>query len=465
MKHAISILFLLTLAAYASAQPDPREMQSELLIFEAPAVEIFTTDNGIKVVFLENHELPVVRLTMYFPGGGYYDQTLQVGLSEITASLLRSGGAGNKSAEQVDEALDFLGASISSGDEADRLTISMRTLKKDFAEVFAIMADILTAPLFDSAKLEIEKSNRIDRIRRQFDSPTGATRHLFYKTVYDGHGYGNYPTITSVNAINQSLVKSQYKGKYKPNNCYLAISGDLSLDEIKQALSERLGKWSGPDVTDQTQKPLPPAKPGIYYAKKDISQTSFRLGHRVSLFHNDDRHAARIMNYALGVGFTSRLTTKIRSEAGLAYSVGSYFVRRQMGGVFFSFCQSRADATGQALDMILEIITNVHENGITEKEFKDSKEAILNSFVFEYETPHQIAEQVASDLLYGFAENQTELDLEALKAVTWKDCNRTAAEYLHPDSFVIVVVGDTARFDKPLSSFGKVNTLSLEIEE
>ncbi|MFQ5606598.1 MAG: M16 family metallopeptidase [Candidatus Zixiibacteriota bacterium] len=464
------IAFALVGAAPVRAQLDPRTHRAPALEFEAPEVAQFTTDNGLRVVFLESHELPVVRITLYFPGGAIYESNDLCGASEITASLMRSGGTGKMSGEQIDEELDFLAATIKSAATRDKLFLEMRCLKKDFARVFELFARILSDPRFDSARMALEISNLSDEIRRQFDSPTAATRHLFYETVYGKSYYGRNPTLSSLSHIQRNTIRKTYEYNYAPTRGIMAVSGDLTREELASALDKHLAKWKG-DTNSAGAAPLasPPAekvrgKPGVYYAFKDISQTSIRLGHVTDLFESPDRYAVRVTNYAVGVGFTGRLLSKVRSEAGLAYSVGSYFVNRPKLGTFFAYCQTRAGATTQALQMVIDIISEVKLNGITEEEFERAKESILNSFVFEYETPHQVAESVAESMFYGFPAAQSALDLEALNAVTFDDCRQAALKYYRPEDFVIVVVGDTTQMDGPLSKFGKVSALSLEIK-
>lgn len=450
----------------AALAQDPRQIVAPELELSAPVPEQFELENGLKVVFLPSSELPVVQMTLLFPGGSVFETDELCGVGEITAKLLRSGGAGEMSGAEIDEQLDFLGASISSSAAGDSHRLSLRCLKKDFEEVFGLFKILLTSPAFDSAKLALEKSNKADAIRRQFDSPTGATRTLFYQTVYGGKLYGRYPTLASVNAITDETVRFTYNKVYTPSQGVLAVSGDLTREELEGALRSQLGSWTGTKILERpipgrpTDAELP--QPGVYYAFKDINQTSIRLGYLTELFDSPDRHAVRIVNYVVGVGFTGRLTTKVRSEAGLAYSVGAYFVNRPTFGNFFAYCQTKADATGQALQMILDVLSEVKQSGITQEEFARAKESILNSFVFEYETPHQVAQSVAENIFYGFPHDQTALNLEALKAVTLADCNRVAREQYRPAEFRIVVVGDTAQMDQKLSDFGAVTTLSLE---
>jgi len=389
-----------------------------------------------------------------------------IGLTEIAARLLRTGGAGARTPDQVDQDLDFVGASVSSMASPDNMTLDLRALKKDADLGFGIMADILQKPTFDTSKIALELSNKRDEIRRQNDDPGQVTRRIYYEEVYSGHPYGYFATLATIDKINKDAIIAQYKKIYNPDNCILAISGDFSLDEIKGFVSKYFGTWPRGNVSlPMPTKAMAHYKPGVYYAEKDINQANIRMGHLCIDDKNPDRHALDVLNFALGGGgFSSRLVLQVRTSAGLAYSVGSYDFNRPLMGNFFAYCQTKADAMAQATKMILDIITQVKEEGITEDEMQLAKESIVNNFVFNYATTDQIVNAKAVLELTGFPPDQMKKDLEAYQAVTLNDCKRVAAKYLDPKNMVIVITGNKNLFDKPMDTFGPVTTVDMEIK-
>lgn len=454
---------LLTVSATAE---NPRDMRFPPLEFEPPEPARFVTDNGIIVYFLEDHQLPVITVAALFKGGSAYDPADLSGLAEITATVLRTGGAGKRTPEEVDAALDFVGATISSVALNDYLMLDLRTLKKDAELGFEILANILQRPMFDTAKIALEKSNRQDAIRRQNDEPGGITRRVFYQIVYTGHPYGVFPSLESVGKINLEKIKEQHKKYYSPDNCIMAISGDLSAEELKALLSRFFGQWPRGDMTiPELSRATMNYKPGVYFAPKDINQAHIRLGHLGIDNKNPDRFALEVLNFALGGGgFTSRLTGQVRTTAGLAYSVGSYLLNRPLVGSFFAYCQTKAESMSQAISMMLDIIGRVKDSGITVDEMNMAKESIINSYIFNYATSEQMVNARALLEFSGFPPDQLKRDLEAYQGVTLQECNRVASLYLDTAKIALIVTGNKTLFDKPLDNFGPVTEVSLEIK-
>ncbi|UCD95393.1 MAG: insulinase family protein [Candidatus Zixiibacteriota bacterium] len=463
------LIFVCTLFTFALALTvhavDPREMSFPPLKFQPPEPVRFVTDNGMVVFFLEDHQLPILTAVAFLHGGSSYDPPGKAGLAEITAQLLRSGGAGQRSPEQVDEDLDFVATRISSGASRDELTLSLNAMRKDAELAFEILSDMVISPGFDTGKVSLELSNKAEEIRRQNDEPARVTRRIYYQTVYTGHPYGVYPTLASIGNISREDILSQHRKYYAPDNCILAVSGDMTLDEIKALVNKYLGRWQKSGMQIQT-----PAMatmqymPGVYYVDRDVNQANIRLGHLSMDIKNPDRHAMDVMNFILGGGFVSRMASQVRTTAGLAYSVGSYSYNRPLMGTFFAYCMTRADAMARATRMIMDIISEVKENGITAEEMDLGKESIINSFVFNYDTPGKIATAQAYLEFYQFPPDQLEKDVEALQAVTLEDCKRVAQKYLSPDKLAIVIVGNKEMFDQPPDTFGPVMEVSLEKE-
>jgi predicted Zn-dependent peptidase len=467
MKRFLIYIIILTTALAANAvASNPRDMKFPPLKFEPPEPERFVLDNGLIVYFLADHQLPIITAQAMFKGGTSSDPADKIGLVEMTAVLLRTGGAGNRTAEQIDEDLDFVGASISSEVSADNASVGLRALKKDVQLGMEIMADIIRRPNFDTSKISLELSNKQDEIRRQNDDPGMLTRRIYYQILYAGHPYGNFATLASIANINREAMIAQHKKIYNPDNCILAISGDLTLEETRDLVNKYFGDWPrGSQVVEPIAKAEQRYAPGVYYVRKDINQANIRMGHLCIDDKNPDRHALEVLNFALGGGgFSSRLTGQIRTAAGLAYSVGSYLFARPSNGNLFAYCQTRADAMSQATKMMIDIFKQVKDSGIAQAELDLAKESIVNNFVFNYATSDQIVNAKAMLELTGFPPDQMKKDMEAYQAVTLDDCRRVAAKYLQPDNMVIVITGNKELFDGPMDSFGTVTEVDLEIK-
>jgi zinc protease len=459
-------LIFIFIAALTALAQNPREMKFPPLKFEPAEPTRFVADNGMVVYFLEDHQLPVITVSAFFHGGTVNDPADKIGLIDITASILRTGGAGKRTPEQIDQDLDFAAATIGSSAAPEYLDVFLSCLKKDIDLGFEIFSDVLQKPKFDSGKIALELSNTKDVIRRQNDDPNGVTRRVFYQTIYAGHPYGNFPTLASIDKINRDAIIAQYKQCYNPDNCLMAISGDMTLAEAKTVIAKYFGSWKkGNQAIPSISSATVQFKPGVYYAEKDINQANIRMGHLGTTDKNPDRYALDVFNFILGgSGFTSRLMREVRTTAGLAYNVGSYFSHRPAVGCFFAYCQTKADAMSQATELMLSIINNAKDSGITQEEMELAKESIMNGFVFNYATPEQIVNAKTLLELNGFPPDQLKKDLETYQAVTLDDCRRVAAQYLDPKNMVIVITGNKTLFDKPLETFGPVTNISMEIK-
>lgn len=466
MKRILFLILALALLVQCARAVTPREMTFSSLEFEPAEPIRLETPNGMVVYFYEDHDLPVVSLTAYFHGGNIYDPSDKIGLADMTATVMRSGGAGTRTPDQVDFDLDYLAAGISSGADEEYLSLTMSCLRKDFDTVLAIYTDILMRPAFDSAKLALELSNTRERILRRNDDPGDVTRRIYYQTLYAGHPYGDYPSLKTIDNITGADVRAQYERYYHPDNCIMAVSGDLTLEQLQTIIDMHFAGWPRADIAiTEVAKAEPQYPPGVYYVERDINQAQLRFGQITIDNRNPDRYALDILNFAMGGGgFSSRMTMRVRTTAGLAYSVGSYLWARPLGGTWFAYCQTRADAMSQAAQMMLDVMNEVKANGITEEEMELAKESIVNSYVFQFDTPSKIVDAKARLELTGFPTDQLQRDLRAYQAVTLEDCNRVVKQYLDTQHIVFVITGNKALFDKPPDTFGPVTTVQLESE-
>ncbi len=462
----IFLALIVILPALGLAQVNPRDMNFPAIEFNPAEPERFVTDNGMVIYFLEDHQLPVVTLDAYFKGGTIYDPADKTGLTGIMAALLRSGGAGKRTPDQADQDLDFVGARISSQAADHALILELNILKKDIDLGLTLLADMLLKPKFDSARLALELSNAMDNVRRQNDDPHGISRRVFYQTVYGNHPYGQFATLESLGKIARADIMAQSGRFYHPDNCILAVAGDLTYKELQDLIKKYFGAWpKGMKPLETVGNARAGFKPGVYYAEKDINQANMRLGYLCMTDDNPDRLAMEVMNYALGGGgFSSRITGQVRTSAGLAYSVGTYNYLRPLMGPFFGYCQTKAESMSQALQMILDIIEEVKQKGITAEELDLAKDALINGYVFNYDTPAKLVNAKAMLELRGFPSDQLEKDLITLQALTLEKCNEVAKFYLDTKNIAIVVVGDEKLFDKPLTTFGPVTKVSMEIK-
>ncbi len=466
MKNVALILSAILLALMPMSSPRAQDYEDLVmpdLTFEPPAVERFTLDNGLVIHFYEDHALPVVAADALFRTGEIYVPADQAGLAGLCGTVLRTGGTQSVPPNEFDEKLDFVGTRLQSDCDTETGHVRLRTLKKDVDLGLSLMSDMLKNPLFDDEKLQIAAENKIEEIRRENDNPGLVTRREFYRKLFPNHPYGRSATTQTISALTRSDLIEFHGRFYNPANCIIALSGDLTKAEALDLMTKYFGEWKSPGTALPDFPEIKAPEFGVYYVYKDLSQTSLRLGHPGVSYSNPDRYAVEVMNFILGGGgFLSRLANKIRVQEGLAYSVGSNFYKMNESGSFYAFCQTKPQTTAQAIEMMIAEVRNYIQQGATEKELETAKNSILNSDIFNYATPHQIVAQNALLEFQGLPADELTRRIEAIKAVTLDDVKAAAEKYLHPDSLILVVVGNEALFDKPLATFGEVTEIEIE---
>lgn len=432
--------------------------------FNPPVPERFVLENGMIVHFLPDHHLPVVTFDAIVKTGEVYVPPNKAGLAGITGRTLVTGGTKTLAPEQVDERLEFLGIRLDGSIDDESGEFSVECLSKDVDTALTIFGELLQAPRFDSAKFQLAVDDALEAWRRRNDSPRGITSREFMKLIYGTHPYGRTADDKSLNALTRADVMNFYKTYFVPGNVILAVSGDLTREQLDQLLKAHFGGWAKGAMPTFPHVPVPTGgEQGVFQIQKDINQTNIMFGHLGIDRHDPDRHALRVLNYILGGGgFTSRMMKQVRSDSGWAYSVGTRFTTADQPGVFYASCQTRSETTTQALALMEWIVSDLLQRGVTDDELATAKESILNSDVFKFVTPSQIVNSYAWQEYHGFPPDQMKQDVEAIKTVTTADVERVAKAHLHPDQFTVLAVGPIDSFDPPLSKFGTVKTITIE---
>ena len=437
--------------------------------FKVPKPTRFVLPNGLVVMVLEDHELPLVNVSARIRTGSLLEPTEKAGLASLVGQVLRSGGTTTRKPDALDEFLEARAASIETGMGADSGSAGMSALKADVGPVMEAFADVLRHPGFDPDRLKIAVTAVNAGISRQNDSPQGITQREFTKTIQGADSpFGRVTTYASIASITRDDLIAWHKKYYQPNRMLIGVVGDITVDEARALVTKYFGDWAkGPAVADTWPAPRATPQPGVYEAvKPDSTQSFVAVGHQGELLRTSpDYVPVTVMNEVLAGGFTSRLFGKIRTELGLAYSVGGAVGSGWTRVSPFQMQMStRADATVKAIDaLIAEAKLLATTKPATEAELTLAKSAILNSFVFESDSSAAILGQQMTYEYYGQPLDFLDRYQAAVAKVTAADVARVAAKYIHPDRFSIVVVGPSEGRDKPLSALGTVHPVDLTI--
>ena len=448
------------------------ELTFEPIEFKPPAPEKRTLSNGMMLYLIEDHELPLFGISGLIKTGDIYDPADKVGLSSIFASVMRTGGTVSREPDALNEELESMAASVEVGMSREYGTINLSTLAEDIDKGLEIFADVLRNPAFREDKLELRKQQSIERIRRRNDNPIQLAWRNFSALLYStNHPFGWYTEMEGIESITVDDLKAFHAKYYHPNNMMLAITGDFDTESLIAQLEKVFEGWGSaeiefPDVPTVDGM----AKPSVNYIFKDLPQTTMLIGHfgikRTPDF--PDFFPLRVMNDILGEsGFTSRLMSEVREKHGLAYMVGSimqttYYTNP---GEFFAYSQTRTEKTAEAIALIVDVVKGLRDVPVPEDELQRTKDSLINSFVFGFESSSQIAFQQMMLDYRGYAPGFLETYTDNIAKVTAEDVQAVAQKYLHPDALTIVTVGNKSNFDRPLDEFGDVNEIEIEQPE
>lgn len=469
MKRLILFLMCLvatcaTAASAAGGKADPRTMSFPELRFDIPAAERVVLECGMPVYLLRDAELPIVNITAMVRTGSVYEPAAKAGLAALTGSVMRSGGAGGLEPAKMDDELEFMASAVESGIGPDMGTVSMSSLTRNLDRTLRIFCDVLLRPDFSPKRVDLARKQMIEGLRRQNDDPKGIAEREIIRAIYAGHPLGMVPTFASANAITRQDMIDFHRRFFRPDTMILAVSGNFDRTALLKELNAVFGKPAKTAVPALPDIPQPTAdlRPEVLYAKKEVNQTVIRMGQLGITKQDPDLYALRVLDYILGGSFTSRLTMEIRTNQGLAYNVDSRFdVGRRFSGTFIARTETKAESTGRVITLMKDIIAGMTKAPVSDQELKAAKQYIINSFIFGFTTPDSVVIQRARLEFYGYPAGYLENYRDNIARVTKEDVLAAARRHLKPEAFKLVVVGDSAKFDKPLTAFGPVRELDL----
>jgi zinc protease len=489
MRNRLALAAVLGLAALAVAWPqaagakNPRDLTFPTITVEAPAYQEIALSNGMTGFFLEDHEIPIVEISLLVSTSRAPRE--KTGLGDLATWCIRNGGTTAWPADRINEELEFVAAQIEFGGGGRRggsmrtsplvaptgspgggqsVSVRLNCLTKDLDLCLTILGDLLQNPAFPENSIELRKGMMLENIRRENDEPRGVAFREIRKILYGDHPMAWRATEETVNAISRNDLVAYHRAFFRPNNVLVGVSGDVTKDEIVAALEKAFGGWEAAPVTIEPEPDLALSfTPSVSYVRKDINQAVICMGHLGLNRHDENRPAVTLMNYILGGGsFSSRIMQRVRSDEGLAYDASSYYGDDPWTyGTFMATSQTKNDAVGRAATLMIDIIKEMRDRGPTAEELATARDAYLNAQAFEYESKARVVQQLVRLKWEGMPLDTPKRDVEAIEKLTLDDLKRAAAEYLHPDGMAILFVGDESKFDMPLSTFGEVRTIEL----
>ncbi len=408
----------------------------------------FVAPNGMTVLVLEQHFLPIVEVHALIKTGSAQDPPDKAGLANLVASLLDEGTT-SRSSKQLAEQIDFVGGALEVKASEDFTTASARVLKKDVDLGFTLLADILQHPAFLKPEFERIRSQILGEMASDNDDPGHVAMKAFNQLVFHGHPY-RWPlngTEESLGKVTHADVLNFYAREYVPSQVILTIVGDVTTEQVTALVQTHFGAWKKPPPPPRNvKKSAPVERKTVQLIEKDLTQSNVILGHGGISRTNQDFYAVTVMNYILGAGgFSSRLMDSIRDKQGLVYGIMSHFDARLMPGSFWVNFQTRTEATNQAIQGVLAEIKNIRDAPVSDQELSEAKSFLIGSFPLRLDSTAKLAQVLAQVEFYGLGFEYFSQYPKWIERVTKEDVQRVAKQYLDPQRYALVVVGNVAK--------------------
>ena len=420
--------------------------------FSLPVAKEVKLANGLTVLLVERHNLPIVSATMYTLSGSELNPLDKPGLSSFTANMLSEGTTSRSSIEFSDDT-DQIGATLGSEAGYSSAYLELSALTWNAAAGFDLLADATLHPAFDPKEIERLRSRRITAVLQEDDDSGAVAYRTADRELYPNSPYG-FPVL-GTEASNKSITREDmmafWRQGYVPSNAFLAVAGDLSESALTELANKYFGGWTGPAFT--TRAPATPAAPvpATYIVDKPASpQTYLTVAGLGASRNTPDFVPLEVMNSALGGLFSSRINMNLREEHGYTYGASSSFQFRRGVGPFVAGGGIRTDVTAPAAQELLKEIKKMRESELTADELAKAKDSFSKSLVANFETVEATASTIGLQLVFGLPREYYRDLPEDIAKVNSADALRVAKQYLHPDAMIIVAVGDRTAIEPKL---------------
>ncbi|RYY89716.1 MAG: insulinase family protein [Chitinophagaceae bacterium] len=455
MKKAL--LYILAFApALAFAQVDRSKAPAPAA---APAIKIaqpatFTMPNGLRVFVVTNRKIPQVSATLSLDLDGIVEGE-KTGVSSLAGELMRRGTATMNKA-QLDEAIDFLGATVSTSG----MSASASSLKQNFARVFGLMSDMILRPSFPTSELEKARTQSLSALQQQKDNPGAIATNVANRLAYGkDHPYGDIETEASLKSITLQDIRSYVNTYWKPNNAFLVFVGDISAAEAKALTQKHFATWKKGTVPKQQYAlPKPPSKTFIALVDRPASvQSQIQFIAPVELRPGTpDAIPVSVMSNILGGGFSGRLFATLREKHGFTYGAYSNVTSNRLVGNFSANASVRNEKTDSALGAFISEFNRIRNEAIGDTEVTRMKNYLSGSFARSLESPGTIAQFALNIARNNMPADYYQTYLQRLAGISPQVVTSMANKYVQPGNLIIVIVGNAKQIAPGLEKYGEV---------
>ncbi len=412
---------------------------------------------GMEIYGIQQKELPLIQFSLTLKGGALLDNTDKIGTANLVSDLLMEGTK-NKTPQELEEAIERLGASIRLYTTKEGIVMRVNTLASKFDEVYKLAEEIILEPRWDAKEFDRIKQETLETINRNSSNPARIANNVFDKMVYGtGSPLGNptLGTLETVSAITLDDLKSYYNKNFSPSAAYLTIVGDISKDKAVSTFSSLTDKWEEKDVSlPEIKIPAEPSKPVIYFVDvPGAKQSELRIG-KLSLRYTDpDYYAATVMNYKLGGSFNGIVNLILREEKGYTYGARTSIDGTNYPGTFQASSAVQSNATYESVKIFKDEIAKYRE-GISSEDLTFTQDALVKSNALRFETLGALLGMLNAIAEYNLPFNYVKNEEEIVKGMTQEKIKVLAQKYLEQDKMIYVIVGDAASQLEQLKQLG-----------
>lgn len=422
--------------------------------------------NGIKLYGIEQHEIPLIQFSIVLDGGQRLDDMNKVGVANLVAEMMMNGTK-NKTPEELEEAIDLLGSSIYAYSGREGITISGRTLARNYQATIDLVKEIILEPRWDAKEFEITKTRILNDLMQSKANPNYLASLAFNKILYGKENIFSIPrtgTAESVASITLDDLKAFYEKAFSPSVASFHIAGAITQPMVEQSLNKLNTEWIAKEVSiPEYITPPSVEKSSIYFVDMPgAKQSVIYIGYLALPRNNPDFNLASAMNYELGDGSTSRLYLTLREEKGFTYGAYSWFYGTKFPGPFRASASVRSNTTQESVQLFKDIMTK-YRDGISQADFDFTRNAILKSNARNFETLQALLGVLQNISQYGLPVDYVKQEETAVRNMTPESLKQLAEKYIVPNKMVYVVVGDAATQMKPLKSIGFGDPIPLKL--
>ena len=470
LGHGLFHLLAVLLVGFASisARDYPPDVASpKPVTLPTPAVHLLP--NGLRVVVIERHSMPVVTLRMVVKAGAEADPPELPGAAQFVAGLLDEGTT-RRSAQETAQAIDQVGGTIQTGAEWDNSFVELSVLTDHSELAFDLVADMIIRPAFAPAEVERGRKQTLSSLEIMREDPAYLADAVFNRVELSGTPYGHPAdgTPESIRRLSAGDLRDFHARYYLPSNAILAVVGDIPADEAFRRAEKFFGSWQGSsDPPARRSVPGPPvsrdsSRRVVVIDMPESVQTEIRIGNSGIPRDSPDYYALTVANQILGGPATNRLFKALRSQHGLAYGASSDLVCHETAGSWEAKTSTRTAETLKSVQLVLEQMKRLRDHPIADWELDATRGYLNGHMALEFETSEGIAAQVLDLLIHDLPPDYWNRFPERVRDLTAQDVWNTARARLDPDHAVIVMVGNVAGFRKELKKLGPVRIIPLQ---